>query len=89
MREWWWTPASSTFPGMRLGMGEMLVIRVVVLLVFGPNKLPQLGDSLGRGIRNLKKAATQEEPAWEDSGQALAAASTRQQAAVVKRTDMA
>ncbi len=41
---------------MRLGMGEMLIVLVVVLLVFGPSKLPQLGDSLGKGIRSFKKA---------------------------------
>ncbi len=43
---------------MHLGMGEMMVVLVVALLVFGPNKLPQLGDALGKGIRNFKKAAS-------------------------------
>lgn len=41
---------------MRLGFGEILVILVIALLVFGPSKLPQLGDALGKGIRNFKKA---------------------------------
>jgi sec-independent protein translocase protein TatA len=41
---------------MRMGFGEILVILVVVLLVFGANKIPQLGDALGKGIRNFKKA---------------------------------
>jgi sec-independent protein translocase protein TatA len=44
---------------MRLGTGELLIILVVVLLVFGPNKLPQFGDALGRGIRNFKRATTE------------------------------
>lgn len=49
---------------MELGMGEILVIVVLVLLFFGPSKLPQLGDALGRGIRNFKKATTEpDEPA--------------------------
>jgi sec-independent protein translocase protein TatA len=49
---------------MELGMGEILVIVVLVLLFFGPSKLPQLGESLGRGIRNFKKASTEpDEPA--------------------------
>ncbi len=48
---------------MRLGMGEMLVVLVVALLVFGPNKLPQLGDALGKGIRNFKKAANHDDAA--------------------------
>jgi len=42
---------------MRLGFGEILVILVIALLVFGPSKLPQLGDALGKGIRNFKKAS--------------------------------
>ncbi len=41
-----------------LGMGEMLIILVVVLLIFGAGKLPQVGDALGRGIRNFKKSAS-------------------------------
>ncbi len=42
---------------MRLGFGEILVVLVIALLVFGPSKLPQLGDALGKGIRNFKRAA--------------------------------
>ena len=49
-------------------MGEVLIILVVVLLVFGPNKLPQLGDSLGKGIRSFKKAMNQDEPADATAG---------------------
>jgi sec-independent protein translocase protein TatA len=40
---------------MRLGFGEILLILVIALLVFGPSKLPQLGEALGKGIRNFKK----------------------------------
>jgi len=43
-----------------LGMGELLVILVIVLLVFGAGKLPQIGDALGKSIRNFKSAATHE-----------------------------
>jgi sec-independent protein translocase protein TatA len=43
---------------MHFGMGEMLIVLVVALLVFGPAKLPQLGDALGKGIRNFKKASS-------------------------------
>jgi sec-independent protein translocase protein TatA len=41
---------------MRLGFGEILIILVVVLLIFGANKIPQLGDALGKGIKNFRKA---------------------------------
>jgi sec-independent protein translocase protein TatA len=39
-----------------MGFGEILVVLVVVLLIFGANKIPQLGDALGKGIRNFRKA---------------------------------
>ncbi len=39
-----------------LGMGELLVILVIVILIFGVNKIPQLGKGLGEGIRNFKSA---------------------------------
>lgn len=42
---------------MGLRLPEILVILVVLLLVFGANKIPQLGDALGKGIRNFKKGA--------------------------------
>jgi sec-independent protein translocase protein TatA len=45
-----------------MGMGELIIVLIVVLLVFGANKIPQLGDGLGKAIRNFKKAAT-EDPA--------------------------
>ncbi|MGB8931058.1 MAG: twin-arginine translocase TatA/TatE family subunit [Anaeromyxobacteraceae bacterium] len=40
----------------RLGMGELLVILVIVIVLFGASKLPQLGAGLGQGIRSFKKA---------------------------------
>jgi sec-independent protein translocase protein TatA len=47
-----------------IGTGELLVILVIVILIFGVNKIPQLGKGLGEGIRNFKSAlkAGQEEP---------------------------
>ena len=39
-----------------LGVPELLVILVIVLIIFGAGKLPQIGEALGRGIRNFKKA---------------------------------
>jgi sec-independent protein translocase protein TatA len=39
-----------------LGIGELIVILVVVLLIFGANRIPQLGDAIGKGIRNFKKS---------------------------------
>ena len=42
-----------------LGIGEMLVILVIVLIIFGAGKLPELGEGLGKGIRNFRKAASE------------------------------
>jgi sec-independent protein translocase protein TatA len=39
-----------------IGMPELIVIFILVLLIFGPTKLPDLGKSLGEAIRGLKKA---------------------------------
>ena len=39
-----------------LGMGELLVILVIVIVIFGANKIPQLGKGLGEGIKNFKSA---------------------------------
>jgi len=46
------------------GMGELIVILLIVLVVFGANKLPGIGDALGRSIKNFKKASSvdEEEP---------------------------
>jgi sec-independent protein translocase protein TatA len=40
-----------------LGITELLLIGAVLLLFFGPSRLPQLGRSLGQGIGEFKKAA--------------------------------
>ncbi len=40
-----------------IGMGELLIILVIVLVVFGAGKLAQVGDALGKGIANFRKAS--------------------------------
>ncbi|HOA34855.1 MAG TPA: twin-arginine translocase TatA/TatE family subunit [Bacillota bacterium] len=42
--------------GSGIGFMEVVVILLAALIVFGPNKLPELGRSIGRGIRELKQA---------------------------------
>ena len=41
-----------------IGLPEILVLLVIVLLIFGPKKLPELGRSLGRGMREFKDSIT-------------------------------
>lgn len=37
----------------------LLVILAIILIVFGPSRLPELGSSLGRGVREFRKASDQ------------------------------
>ena len=39
-----------------MGFGELVLILVIVMVVFGATKLPQLGDGLGRAIKNFKRS---------------------------------
>ena len=43
------------------GMGELVIILLIVLVVFGASKLPQIGDALGRSIKNFKRATAGED----------------------------
>ncbi len=40
---------------MNLGMTELIIILVIVLVIFGPSKLPGLGKALGETVRGFKK----------------------------------
>jgi sec-independent protein translocase protein TatA len=44
-----------------LGFGEMLLILLIVVLIFGTSRIPELGKGLGEGIRNFKKSIRNEE----------------------------
>ncbi len=41
---------------MGIGFTELVVILVIILILFGPGKLPEIGKALGRGIREFKDA---------------------------------
>jgi sec-independent protein translocase protein TatA len=45
-----------------LGLPELLVILLIVIIIFGANKLPQLGKGLGEGLRNFKDSVKGDEP---------------------------
>ena len=49
---------------MNFGMTELLIILVIAVVIFGANRLPELGRGLGKGIRNFKDATREatEEP---------------------------
>ena len=40
----------------RLGLPELLIILFLIILIFGANRLPEIGRGIGRGIRNFKES---------------------------------
>ena len=49
-----------------VGMSELLIIMLVIALIFGARKLPEIGSGLGKGIRNFRRGASgkeEDEPA--------------------------
>lgn len=49
-----------------LGFQELLIILIIILIVFGVGKLPQIGEGLGKAIRGFRKGV--EAPPGESSG---------------------
>ena len=41
---------------MNLGVPELIIILAIVILIFGANRLPEIGRGIGRGLRNFKDA---------------------------------
>lgn len=41
-----------------IGAGELVLILIIALVLFGPGKLPEIGKALGRGVRDFKDALT-------------------------------
>lgn len=42
-----------------IGWQELIIVLVIVLVIFGPKRLPEVGRSLGRGIREFKKSTSE------------------------------
>jgi sec-independent protein translocase protein TatA len=57
----------------RFGIWEIALILVIILIVFGVGKLPQVGGALGKGIRAFKKGQTGEEEEAEEEEEVAAA----------------
>ncbi len=56
--------------------GHLILVLVIVLLIFGPGKLPELGKAMGEGLRELKKATSNEDAAKDGGANASAAVTT-------------
>ena len=44
-----------------IGFPELIIILVIVLIIFGANKLPEIGAGMGKAIKNFKKATNEPE----------------------------
>ena len=44
----------------RIGIPELLIILTIIILIFGANRLPEIGKGIGRGIRNFKDATKED-----------------------------
>ena len=40
----------------RLGLPELIIILLIIILIFGANRLPEIGRGIGKGIKNFKEA---------------------------------
>ncbi len=49
-----------------IGFPELIFIFIIALVVFGPKKLPELGKSLGRGLREFNKAKNELKATWDE-----------------------
>lgn len=51
----------------RIGMGEIIVVALVVIVLFGAKKLPEIGEALGSAIRKFKKTSKDVEDSLDDT----------------------
>ncbi len=51
-----------------LGMPELIVVLVIVVIIFGASRLPQLGEGLGKAIRGFKKGISDSNEKDKDAG---------------------
>ena len=44
-----------------IGIPELIIILIIVLIIFGAGKLPEIGAGIGKGIKNFKKASSEDD----------------------------
>tara|TARA_Y100001934_G_C11924533_1_gene572810 strand:+ start:53 stop:268 length:216 start_codon:yes stop_codon:yes gene_type:complete len=55
----------------RLGPTELIIILVIVLLIFGAGKMPQIGGAMGKAIRNFKSGISGKDDISDDATEDL------------------
>jgi sec-independent protein translocase protein TatA len=68
-----------------IGATEIIILLLVALLVFGPKKLPEMGRSLGRGMREFKDSIQGKDDAVEDARRELATPTDENEPVVTAR----
>ncbi len=54
----------------RIGPMELIIILVIILIIFGAGKLPEIGGAIGKGIRNFRRSSSGEEDETEKATKA-------------------
>ena len=52
-----------------IGMPELIIILIIILIIFGAGKLPEIGSGIGKGIKNFKKATNEREEIEAKTGE--------------------
>ncbi len=58
--------------GIGIGTTELLIILAILLLLFGATRIPELGKSLGQGIKGFQRAVKEEDPPKQLESEAVA-----------------
>lgn len=70
-----------------IGPLEIIVVLIIALVVFGPKRLPELGNSLGRGIREFKESVTGENKDDDDEDVKAISATQATAAPIAERAE--
>ena len=77
---------------MGIGFPELMVILIIIMIIFGAGKLPEIGSAFGRSIKNFKssmKEAEVEEPPIEEGSETQEVASKGENTAETQKSDAA
>jgi sec-independent protein translocase protein TatA len=64
----------------RFGIWEIVLILVIILIIFGVGKLPQVGGAIGKGLRAFKRGQSGEEPEEEEKEKKVVKAKSKKPA---------
>jgi sec-independent protein translocase protein TatA len=70
-----------------IGFPELIVLLIVLLLIFGPKRLPEMGRSLGRGMREFKDSISGKDDRRDDEPASLPASTDAPVAAKTRERD--